>query len=213
MNFTDKEFSVGYPERYAKGELFPKSRYWKNWYNNRSDAVRICPFSTSGLMITIDDLKVQLPLLPEDKTTILFHDLKKGDQYWRRGIVPKGITPDNVDQWDDFIVEEFRRRREGIWFMNNGEPIYLTGHHYFAMQWGQMLDNGGYMDFRYAQLKMFYHLEACIVDNRSLGQLFLKSRRTGFTYIILSILLNMSTGQKNGKYGMTSKSGDDVEEV
>ena len=97
--------------------------------------------------------------------------------------------------------------------MNNGEAVYLTGNHYFALQWCQMLDNGGYMDFRYAQLNMFYHLEACIIDNRSLGQLFLKSRRTGFTYIILSILLNMSTGQKNGKYGMTSKSGDDVEEV
>ncbi len=213
LSLAEKEFKVGYPERYAKGEFYPIKNYYKDWYNDRSDAVRICPFSTSGLMITLEDLKIQLPKVPEDKSTILFSDLPKKEQYWRRGEVPKNITPANVDLWDEYIREEFRRRREGIWFMNNGEPVYLTGNHYFALQWCQMFDNGGYMDFRYAQLKMFYHLEACIVDNRALGQIFLKSRRTGFTYVVLAILMNMSTGKKNGKYGMTSKSGDDVDEV
>jgi hypothetical protein len=212
LTLTDREFKIGYPERFSKGEFFPKNNYWKNW-SKEKDVVNICPFSTEGKIITLQDLKIQLPKVPKNKSEILYSDLPKKEQYWRRQEAPSGITPDNVEMWDAYIVEEFRRRREGIWFMNNGKPVYLTGNAYFALQWCKMLDDGGYMNFRFAQLYMFYHLEACIIDKNSLGQLFLKSRRTGFTYIILSILLNMSTTTANAKYGMTSKSGDDVQEA
>ena len=211
LTLTDREFKIGYPERYAKGEFFAKKNYFKEW--DKDGVVNICPFSTEGEIIELEGLKIQLPKPPKDKSKILFSDLPKKDQYWRRLDVPNGITPDNVEMWDEYIIEEFRRRREGIWFMNNGEPVYLTGNAYFALQWCKMLDNGDFMDFRYAQLYMFYHLEACIIDKNCLGQLFLKSRRTGFTYIVLAILLNMSTATANAKYGMTSKSGDDVQEA
>ena len=214
LTLSDREFKIGYPEKFAKGEFYPKSDYFKNVLNKRIGTVNICPNSSKGgEVITLQDLKIQLPKPPKDKKKILFSDLPKKDQCWRRQEVPRGISPDNGDLWDEYIREEFRRRREGVWFMNNGKPVFLTGNHYFALQWCKMLDNGGFMNFRYAQLMMFYHLEACIVDKRCLGQLFLKSRRTGFTYIVLAILLNMSTTTANAKYGMTSKSGDDVQEA
>ena len=213
FDLADKEFKIGYPERFAKGSFFNIKDYWKDWYNEETDGVNICPLSTKGETKVLQDLHITLPEVPEDKTTILFHDLPQDEQYWRRQEEPDNITPDNVELWDEYITEEYRRRREGIWFYNNGVPTYLTGNHYWALQWCRMLDNGEYMDFRYAQLNMFYHLEACIVDPRCLGQLFVKSRRTGFTYTVLAILLNMSTSTKNGKYGMTSKSGDDVQEA
>mgnify|MGYP001814785431 CR=1 FL=1 len=213
LDLTDKEFKVGYPERYGKNPKYSVKSFFKDWYNEETDGVNICPFSTQGETIVLQDLHITLPEEPEDKTQILFHDLPKEEQYWRRQEVPDNITPDNVELWDEDIKEEYRRRREGIWFYNNGEAVYLTGHHYFALQWCLMLDNGDFMDFRYAQLKMFYHLQACIVDKRCLGQLFVKSRRTGFTYAVLCTLLNMSTTTPNAKYGMTSKSGDDVQEA
>lgn len=213
LTLTEREFKLGYPERFAKGEFYPTTDYHLNWYNESKDAVRICPHSTSGKIVTIDHLPIQLPSVPKDKSKILFSDLPKKEQYWRRLEVPHGITPDNKDMWDEYIKEEFRRRREGIWFMNNGKPVYLTGNHYFALQWCKMLDTGGYMDFRYAQLNMFYHLEACVVDERCLGQLFVKSRRTGFTYIVLSIMLNASTGTRNNNFGMTSKSDADAKKA
>ena len=212
FDLTDKEFKLGYPERFGKGEFFPKEDYHKDWYDKRNQAIRIDPLGTNGEIITISDLKIRLPKVPEDKTEILFHDLPKKEQYWRRS-EDKGVTLENVEEHEDYILEEYRRRREGIWFYNNGKPTYLTGNAYYALQWGKMFDDGKYMQFRDSQLKMFYHLEACIVDKRSLGQAFLKSRRTGFTYVILFIILNMSTSIKNGKYGMTSKSGDDVVEA
>lgn len=212
LSLGEREFSLGYPEKFAKGEFYPRKDYHKDWENTDIDAVRICPFSTSGEVITLDGLKIQLPEVP-NKDKILFHDLPKEEQYWRRVEMPKGITPKNKEMWDEYIKEEFRRRREGIWFMNNGEPVFLTGNHYFALQWVKMLDNGGYMDFRYAQLNMFYHLEACIIDDRCLGQLFVKSRRTGFTYIVLSIFLNQSTGTRNNNFGITSKSDTDAKKA
>lgn len=212
LSLSEREFNIGYPERFAKGEFFPTSNYWKNWYDDKKDSVKICPFSTSGKTIILDNFKITLPKVP-NKKDILFSDLPKKEQYWRREEMPRGVTPDNKEQWSEYILEEFRRRREGVWFMNNGEPVYLTGNHYFALQWVKMLDSGGYMDFRYAQLNMFYHLEGCIIDDRSLGQLFVKSRRTGFTYVILSIMLNHSTGTRNNNFGITSKSDTDAKKA
>lgn len=213
LDLSDKEFKLGYPEKFSKDPKYNIKNFFKNWHNEETDGVNICPFSTQGKTVILQDLHITLPVEPEDKTKILFHDLEKEDQFWRRQDVHEVISPDNVELWDEYIREEYRRRREGIWFYNNGDAVYLTGNHYFALQWCTMLDNGGYMDFRYAQLNMFYHLEACIVDKRSLGQLFVKSRRTGFTYAVLAVLLNQSTTTSNGKYGMTSKSGDDVQEA
>ncbi len=213
FDLAEKEFKLGYPERFARGSFFNIKDYWKKWYNESTDGVNICPFSTQGETIELENLHITLPEVPEDKTKILFHDLPQKDQYWRRLEEPNNITPDNVELFDEYIIEEYRRRREGIWFYNNGIPTYLTGNHYWALQWCKMLDNGGYMDFRYAQLNMFYHLEACIRDARCLGQLFVKSRRTGFTYTALAIILNRATSIKNSKHGMTSKSGDDVQEA
>lgn len=213
LSLSEREFRVGFPERFGKGEFYPATKYHNDWFNIEEDSVRICPHSTEGKLITLENLKIRLPKVPENKEDILYHDLPKADQYWRRLDVPTGITPDNVDLWDKYIKEEFRKRREGVWFMNNGVPTYITGNHYFAMQWCKMLDTGGYMNYRDAQAKMFYHLEACIVDERCLGQLFVKSRRTGFTYVVLSIMLNASTGTRNNNFGITSKSDTDAKKA
>jgi hypothetical protein len=213
LSLAEKEFRVGYPERFGKGEFFPMSQYHPEWFNREADSVRICPYSTEGEMITLENLNIHLPKVPENKEDILFHDLPQSEQYWRRLEVPTGITQDNADLWDSYIKEEFRRRREGVWFMNNGKPTYITGNHYFAMQWCKMLDTGGYMNYRHAQANMFYHLQACIVDERCLGQLFVKSRRTGFTYVVLSIMLNASTGTRNNNFGITSKSDADAKKA
>ena len=178
LDLADKEFRLGYPEKFAKDARYDVKKSFKDWYNEDTDGVNICPQSTKGETVILQDLHITLPQVPKDKKSILFHDLPKAEQYWRRQEAPELINPDNVELWDEYIREEYRRRREGVWFFNNGKPVYLTGHHYFALQWCLMLDNGGYMDFRYAQLNMFYHIQACIVDKRCLGQLFVKSRRT-----------------------------------
>lgn len=211
-NLADREFKLGYPERFAKGEFFPPHGYHKEWHNEKDDTILLCPFGTKGKVIILDDLKIQLPKKP-DKKDILFSDLPKKEQYWRRHEEPDGLNPDSEDSFSDYIYQEYRRRREGIWFMNNGEAIYLTGDAYFALQHCKMRDNGGYMDFRTAQLDMFYFIRACFLDPRCLGMLFIKSRRTGFTYIMLFIMLNYATSTRNVNIGITSQSDEDAKKA
>lgn len=213
FNLSDKEFKIGFPEKYSKGEFYPKEHYYKNWYDKNKDAILIDPKGTKGEMITLDGLNIILPEVPRDKKLILFSREKKSEQYWRRTPVPSGLSVDSVDAYTEYIIEEFRRRREGIWFMNNGKPVYLTGTHYFALQWCKMEDSGGYMDFRYAQLYMYYHTDACVIDDRCIGQFFVKSRRTGYTYEKVCRFIEEATANGNANFGITSKSDEDAKKA
>jgi hypothetical protein len=211
LTFKEKEFRLGYPELYGKGEFTRGVVYHKKRLNDDGD-VLLDPLCSEGERIVIDDLGIILPEVPKNKKDILYYNHKKADQYWRRAQLPN-ITTSSVDNYHEFILEEFRRRREGVWFYNMGKPTYLTGSHYFALQYCKMIDDGGYMDFRISQQKLFYFMDACIIDNRSLGMLFGKGRRTGFTYCAITQVLNRATTTKNTKHGLMSKSGTDAEEA
>jgi hypothetical protein len=209
FDLSVKEFKRGYPERFANQEIYPSKNYHKTWYDDKTDSVMICPLGTKGKVITLDNLNIMLPKRPANKRNILFYRYKKEDQYWRRIEPPTGLIPENEDQYAEFILQEFKRRREGVWFYNNGSETYLTPAHYMGLQWNQMKDTGGYKEFRYAQALMYYFTQACIIDPRCLGEIFVKGRRTGFTEEIIDILINDSTSMKNALMGMTSKTGED----
>ena len=84
LDLTDKEFRLGYPEIFSKNKKYSIKNFFKDWYNEETDGVNICPYSTKGETIILQDLHITLPKEPEDKTDILFHDLPKEEQYWRR---------------------------------------------------------------------------------------------------------------------------------
>lgn len=213
LDFKEREFSRGFPEKFANQEFLPAKDYHKQWYDKETDSVMICPFGTKGKMITLDGLNILLPVPPKNKKEILFSNLPKEEQYWKRIEPPRGLTPENEDIYYDAIINEYRRRREGVWFMNNGEPVYLTPAHYMALQHIKMLDTGGFMDFRFAQRDMFYFARACVLDSRCLGEFFVKSRRTGFTYQIICEMINDGTMISNAKLGIISKTGIDAQEA
>ena len=210
LTFKEREFKLGLPEIFAKGEIVDRSNYYKKRLTEDGSVI-IDPHGTEGKKLVIDDLGIILPQVPDD-SEILFSDLPKEEQYWRRIDVPN-ITTSNIEDHVKFTTREFKRRLEGVWFYNNGVPTYLTGHHYFALQYCKMLDSGGFMNYREAQRDLFYFMEACLVDNRSLGMLFGKSRRTGFTYCAICAKMNRATSTKNTKHGLMSKSGDDGKEA
>ncbi len=213
IDLKTREFKRGYAEKFANQEFFPEKNYYKEWYNEEEDAILIDPKGSKGEIIILDNLKIQLPVPPKNKKDILFSDLPIEEQYWKRLDVPKGLTPDNEDQYAEYIVEEFKRRREGVWFMNNGVPVWLCPAHYMGLQWNKMIDTGGYKDFRMAQRDMYYFTLATIIDPRSLGEIFIKGRRTGFTEEAVDYLIQDSTSISNALMGMTSKTGDDGQEI
>lgn len=213
IDLKSREFQRGFPEKFANQEFFPEKDYYKEWYNEEEDAIMICPNGTKGEIITLDNLKIQLPAPPKNKKEILFYDLPQEEQYWKRPEPPTGLSPETEDMYTDYILGEFKRRREGCWFMNNGKPIWVTPAHYMGLVHNQMLDSGGYKDFRMAQCFMYYFSWACTIDPRCVGELFVKGRRTGFTEEIMDHLVHYSTSKKNQLIGMTSKTGDDAQEA
>jgi len=211
LSFKEQEFKPGMAERYANQEFFPEKDYYKSWKDEENDAIILDPKGTKGELIELDNLKMWLPEPPTNKKKILFSDLPKEEQYWRRIEPPNGLTPSNEEEYTDYILEEFRRRREGCWFMNNGVPTWVTGAHYMGLQWNEMIETGGYKEFRKAQCNLYYFALATILDKQCVGMIFTKGRRSGFTEMALDHFVDRSTSIKNRKFGITSKTEDDAE--
>ena len=183
--------------------------------------VNICPQGSVGEVIDIHDLYIQLPKAPKDKD-ILFHDLPKEEQYWRRTPMPKDLLNiRSMDEWAEsprefrskhtpYIQEEFKRRREGVWFYNNGVPTYITGRHYMMLQWSKI--DIGYPSFLDFQRKIFIHFAACEADPRSLGQIYTKCRRSGYTNMSACMEVDEATQVKEKLLGIMSKTGKDAQE-
>ena len=72
------------------------------------------------------------------------------------------------------------------------------------------MDGDIYPDYREAQRDLAYHKAACLLDKRSIGQIFLKSRQTGFTYGIVSDAIEEATSNNNIKVGLTSMTEADA---
>ena len=212
FDLKQREFKRSYPEKFANQEFYPLKNYHKEWYDEETKSIMICPKGTKGEVIVIDNLRIMLPKKPKN-TDIRYHRMPKEQQYWRREEMPKGLTPDNENAYASYIMEQYRIRREGLWFMNNGEPVYITGTQWMGLQWNKMLDTGGYKDFRMAQRDMYLFGEACVLDPRCVGELFVKGRRTGFTEEKIDRLVFDSTSTKNALFGITSKTGDDAQEA
>lgn len=184
--------------------------------------VNICPNGSSGEVIDIDGLLIQLPSQPKHED-ILFWDRDKVDQKWARLEVPKPIDScKSMEAWGEqpkdsqqrylpYIKEEYRRRNEGLWFYNNGIPTYITGNHYMMLQWTK-IDGSFYGSYLAFQRKLFIHAEACKVDQRCVGQLFTKCRRSGYTNMASSMLLSEGTIAKDKVLGIMSKTGSDAQE-
>ena len=78
---------------------------------------RELPFKLKKLngAITLEDSKQELT--PRQKCELMERD------------------PDYYHEEIKFIQEEWERRENGYWFFNNGVPTYITGDHYFYLQW------------------------------------------------------------------------------
>jgi hypothetical protein len=186
---------------------------------DKQEVINICPNNSDGPIIEIESLSIQLPK-PE---SFLFSDLPKERQMWKRQEIPRELAQINSmddwyesprefqQKWSPYIEQEFKRRKEGLWFMNNGEETYITGHHYMFLQWSS-IDIGypTYLDF---QRKLFVHLSACESDPRCLGQIYTKCRRSGYTNMSAAVLVDEGSQVKEKLLGIMSKTGTDAQEA
>lgn len=153
----------------------------------------------------------------------------KEDQFWERTPLPSWYK-ETLKRWDEYDKKkkegdpdfyddklneyqkiEWHRRLHGYWFMNNGEPVYLTGSHYMFMQWWQI--DVGYPRFRYPDLDYFYFLQYCIEDPECFGMLEITKRRFGKTFRGGLFLYEYITRTKMTNGAIQSKSGGDGKKV
>lgn len=165
-------------------------------------------------MITKEDLyegiSFTLPKQPP-KNEIAGYDLPKKDQKWTRNVLPDNFEELNEFDRDEIITKEFERRKKGYWFYNNGTPTYITGHHYFYLNWCNF--PFGFPDYRDVDRRSFYFWQVCEEDEECLGEIQLKFRRRGATSQAEAIILNTATMTFNAWAGIVSKTGKDASDV
>ena len=190
-------------------------RSWTYGYNEKYDVVVISKSGEIDTVVSINGLRIALPKPPEK--------ISKGKNYWEREDISEALARiQSIFQWNempsefkskwvDYIEEEFDRREEGHWFMNNGIPTYITGAHYMYLQWTNI--DVGYPDFREANRILYMYWEACKADKRCFGLDYLKIRRSGFSFMSSSECVNTGTLARDSRVGILSKTGSDAKKM
>ena len=183
--------------------------------------IKIDPNGTEGEVLELHGILVVLPKKPP-RSQILFHDLPKAMQLWQRLPMPEELQRiRSMDEWLEkptefrkkfrsYIEQEFQRRRDGVWFYNNGIPTYITGRHYMFLQWSKI--DIGYPSYLAFQREIFLHMAACEADPRCFGQLYTKCRRSGYTNVCSAVLVDEASQVKEKLLGIQSKTGKDAQE-
>ena len=188
-----------------------------------------------GSVIDIQGLKCNLP--PEGYVfniitkQVEFRGVYKrsevqAEQYWKRMPLPDWYL-DTMKKWDefekkkkddevefydekleDFKKQEWDRRLNGFWYMNNGKPVFLTGLHYLYLQWWPI--DIGYPKFRIPDLEKFYFMDYCIQDPLCMGMLEVTKRRFGKSFVAGLFVSEYITRTKMTNGGIQSKTGSDA---
>jgi hypothetical protein len=195
-------------------------RSWMYGYNEQYDMVVISRNGEIGDIINISGLYIALPKAPKECYS---RSNAATQQYWERQDLPKELSKiqsifhwnempaEFKDRWVDYIEDEFNRREDGMWFMNDGQPTYITGSHYMYLQWSSI--DVGYADYREANRIFFIFWEACKADMRAFGMIYLKIRRSGFSFMSSSECVNIATLARDSRVGILSKTGADAKKM
>jgi hypothetical protein len=132
--------------------------------------------------------------------------MKEWDNYEKKR---KDDQPDFYNEkLEEFKKQEWDRRLNGFWFMNNGKPTYITGLHYLYLQWWNI--DIGSPKFRIPDLEKSYFLEYCIQDPISMGMVEVTKRRFGKSFFAGIFLIDYITRTKMTFGGIQSKTGADA---
>lgn len=115
------------------------------------------------------------------------------------------------EQLEAYKKQEWDRRLNGYWFMNNGKATYLTGSHYMYLQWWQI--DIGYPKYRITDLEYFYFQQYCVEDPNCMGMLEITKRRFGKTFRGGLFLYEYITRTKMTNGAIQSKTGGDAKKV
>lgn len=160
-----------------------------------------------------------------EKTDVIKRSPNKKDQFWEIQPLPKDYNsrrnieklrqekdPTYFDnELEKYRRQEWGRRLRGVWFYNNGQPTYVTGLHYFYLNWWTFQNKK--LGYRNTDRKFFYVLEYCIQDPNCLGLIEVTKRKQGKTARAGVFLYEYISREKGKHGGIQSKTNPDAKEV
>ena len=193
-----------------------KGKKWKYGYDKEHDIIVLSHSGKIGEIIEIQGLVIALPKAPKEvykdpKNKWVKFEYPKELQRIKNIFDWRNYPESSKEKWYDYIDEEFKRREEGFWFMNNGKPTWITGTQYMYLQWSKI--DVGAPDFREANRLFYIFWEACKADKRCYGMCYLKNRRSGFSFMSSAETVNLATLASDSRYGILSKSGADAKKM
>ena len=159
---------------------------------------------------------VNIPDEPNIKE-IIGSDLPKSEQYWRRIELPEYFNKVDRDEdgnailnakQSEFAQQEVKRCKEGFWFMNNGEPTYVTGKNYFYLNWWKLEDDI-FPDYRNSDRNYFLFMNHWENVLFCLGVARGKKRREGASSQATANLIYECIFFTNSNCGLVSKTNID----
>ncbi len=158
----------------------------------------------------------------EEKRPIITNSSITAEQKWTRTTLPENYNykrneelskqEEDKDFFDveleNFRSQEWDRRLNGVWFMNNGKPEYITGMHYLFLNWWKI--DVGHPNFRKIDQEYFYFLQACVNNPECLGMIELTKRRQGKTIRAGVFMFDLISRSKNKNGGIQSKTAGDA---
>lgn len=197
---------------------------WQYGYQEDYDFVNISMDGTVGEIIEIGGLLIGLPKSPKE---VDGKERQPKYQKWSRIEVPNELAnfqrlygdmeydqqqkkiSELFKKYESFITEDLGRCKKGYWFMNDGEPTYLTGDCYMFFQHYFHFEPRRYGDFRMTVRDLYYFWEACFADYRCAGVLEVKSRGLSFSTRLGSTAIKETVLNANSFFPLVSKTNSD----
>jgi hypothetical protein len=171
-----------------------------------------------GEKLTIYNTEITLPDVPSEEEIENWGTSERTEQYWRRKPLPsifKSVNKDldgNIEltrEQEAFAEREFYRIKNGFWFYNNGIPTYITGRHYYYLQYWT-LENRKPPEYRETSRNYYLYLEHWYNVYWCLGIIRGKSRRSGASSECSANITGHVTTTKNARGGHVSKTSSDA---
>jgi len=163
--------------------------------------------------------EIILPKVPLAKD-IHGYNLKKSDQKF----IPLPL-PEKFNDWDkhrivEFTETEWEKIHNGVWFFNNGNLEYVTGIHYFYLNWWKIKasEEGKpkimrLPSFNDADRDFFYLWDKVEKSDKILGLAFITNRRDGKSYKASLIAYLAALMNDTAEIGIQSSTEPDAKNV
>jgi hypothetical protein len=148
--------------------------------------------------------------LPIDEKQVLNYGLPKKDQKWIRE-TPPDFTFMSKEEKDNYQLRELKRIKNGFYFYNYGELVYITGYHYFFLSHWNL--GGYYPSYRKAHRDICYLQDLCFNDQDCYGAIIFGAKRLGKTELTPSRFLADALLNTKANYFIQATKDDKANDV